>query len=878
MLPLVRGKGLGVGVLTLLWFSAPAPALRGGEMVLTNGLAISGVGQWGRRVVHTDAIEAQIVAGSWHAPFSGEWVAGVGGRAVQWKPIQAGTNGAFNLRGTRGGYVFLTATSARARVALLEASGHNLAYVNGEPAAGDPYAYGYVHLPVWLRAGTNEFLFQVSRGGLRVRLAEPTAPVMLNLGDNTLPDLVVGDREPVWGAVVVLNTSTEPVHDVALEVCTPTGHRRGSFPVDLLPLGVRKVGFLIGPAPGPATGKFAFKLRLVRAGRGGRGVLDQAALSAEVRLPTQLLKRTFRSDIDGSVQYYAVNPPPTTVAHPALFLSLHGASVEAAGQAAAYAPKRWGVIVCPTNRRPYGFDWEEWGRMDALEVLADAERRYRPDLSRVYLTGHSMGGHGTWQLGATFPGLFAAIGPSAGWISFASYTEPPPGEPASAKGGLLARASASSDTLAMVTNYLHEAIYILHGNADDNVPVAEARAMRDQLARFHHDFEYYEQPGAGHWWDVSDEPGADCVDWAPMFDLFAHHRVPAAGETRRVQFTTVNPGVSSRCAWLCLEAQTRPLLPSAVDVRCDPGRRRFVAQTENVARLSLELLPLLTPNAPVTVELDGQRLGPVGWPGGGRAAAGVPRLVVERSAGQWGWAGAPAPGDKGPSRYGPLKEAFKNRMVFVYGTAGTPAENAWALAKARFDAETFWYRGNGSVDVTADSAYLAARRAVGRATPPARQAESSAAAAALSPELAGVGGAIERLNAPRGRRAGRVRNVILYGNAANNAAWAVLLGNSPVQVGRGWVQLGARRLVGEDAACLFLRPHPDDPTALVAVVSGSGLAGMRLAERLPLFLSGAGFPDCLVIGPEMLAKGTEGVRAVGFFGRDWSVERGEFAW
>ena len=70
------------------------------------------------------------------------------------------------------------------------------------------------------------------------------------------------------------------------------------------------------------------------------------------------------------------NPAMTTVnpasgpAGQALFLSLHGASVEAIGQADAYSPKKWGPIVCPTNRRPYGFDWEEWGRWDALEVLA----------------------------------------------------------------------------------------------------------------------------------------------------------------------------------------------------------------------------------------------------------------------------------------------------------------------------------------------------------------------------------------------------------------------------------------------------------------------------------------------------------------------------
>ena len=52
-----------------------------------------------------------------------------------------------------------------------------------------------------------------------------------------------------------------------------------------------------------------------------------------------------------------------------LVLSLHGASVDAFNQAAAYAalPDFW--IVAPTNRGAFGFDWQDWGREDAYEVL-----------------------------------------------------------------------------------------------------------------------------------------------------------------------------------------------------------------------------------------------------------------------------------------------------------------------------------------------------------------------------------------------------------------------------------------------------------------------------------------------------------------------------
>ena len=62
--------------------------------------------------------------------------------------------------------------------------------------------------------------------------------------------------------------------------------------------------------------------------------------------------------------------------NPSLFLSVHGAEVEAISQARAYKPKTEGPIVAPTNRRPRGFNWEDWGRLDALEVLEIAKNSF----------------------------------------------------------------------------------------------------------------------------------------------------------------------------------------------------------------------------------------------------------------------------------------------------------------------------------------------------------------------------------------------------------------------------------------------------------------------------------------------------------------------
>ncbi len=104
--------------------------------------------------------------------------------------------------------------------------------------------------------------------------------------------------------------------------------------------------------------------------------------------------------------------------------------------------------------------------------------------------------------------------------------------------------------------------------------------------------------------------------------------------------------------------------------------------------------------ASVAVDVDGTRIDVAPSPDG--------RLHLEKAAEGWRASAPPDPSRKGPARNGGFKDAFRHRVVLVYGTRGTPDENARAFNKARFDAEMFWYRGNGTLDVVADTAFDAA--------------------------------------------------------------------------------------------------------------------------------------------------------------------------
>ena len=770
-----------------------------------------------------DPVRAKLIDGTLAAyrPQEGETPEGQAGWI--WKQVKCDENGRFEGRGQ---YLYVPIVSETQQVQILNAAAHRESYINGIPRGGDIYNRGDVHVPVLLRKGTNGLFLRAGRGSFKVGLYAPPAPIFLLERDTTLPDLVVGQSIDSWGAVIVINATTEPVQGLTLALKTPGMSDATTSVPAIESLSIRKVGFRVqGTAPLEGE-SLAGTLEL----RSSNGTLCHSMpLNLRVLKPDQARKVTFVSEIDGSVQYYGLRQAMPLSPHdptPALVLTCHGASVEGIGQSAAYASKGWFHIVAPTNRRPYGYDWEDFGRLDAMEVLELARNTLQHDPARVYLTGHSMGGHGTWHLGVTYPDQFAAIGPSAGWISRSTYDRRwQQNTEESAIETLTRRCHKGGDTIALSANLKQQGVYILHGGDDDNVPPTEARRMAEVLGESHHDWIYHEEPGQGHWWgNEYNDGGSACVDWPFMFDWFARHALPPSSTVRDVEFVTANPGVSSQCHWLAIEGQIHHQDISKAHVHVWPGKRLFQGTTENVAILRLDVGHLRTHEA-ITVELDGQTLSDIPYPE--RTGA----IWLERQNDQWRCIAKPSLKHKGPHRYGSIKDELKHRFLFVYGTQGTAQENAWAFDKARLDAETFWYRGNGSIEIVKDSQF-----------DPARYPD---------------------------------RTVVLYGNAATNAAWSALLSDSPVQVRAGRVQVADRSFEGDDLSAIFVQPRPDSDVASVVAVSGTGPAGMRSTCFIPFFNSFVRYADCQIARVDGAAS--ENV-AVGYFGLDWSVKNGEFAY
>lgn len=214
-----------------------------------------------------------------------------------------------------------------------------------------------------------------------------------------------------------------------------------------------------------------------------------------------------------ALRYRLMRPPATenNAARP-LVVFLHGAGERGEGNLRQlqtlpetlsrfdFRRERPCFVLAP--QCPPGSYWSDW--MPELETLImDIMNQFAVDPRRVYLTGYSMGGYGTWELATRRPDLFAAVVPLCGG-----------GDP------------EDSDSLATLS------IWAVHGDADEAVPVEQSREMIDAIRAAGGRPRYSELRGIGHdCWSQTYEPRSEVLDW--MFDQVRTSVAPPARKDYR---------------------------------------------------------------------------------------------------------------------------------------------------------------------------------------------------------------------------------------------------------------------------------------------------------------------------------------------------------
>lgn len=139
---------------------------------------------------------------------------------------------------------------------------------------------------------------------------------------------------------------------------------------------------------------------------------------------------------------------------------------------------------------PESEEWRDRNARMALAVLDAAGNEFQADPRRIYLTGMSMGGYGSWELALTRPTHFAAVVPICGALR----------APRQARPGLLVdQVAAEADPyVATVTRLRGVPVWSFHGARDDLVPTHDDRAIHAASEQLGAGFRYTEYPDTNH--------------------------------------------------------------------------------------------------------------------------------------------------------------------------------------------------------------------------------------------------------------------------------------------------------------------------------------------------------------------------------------------
>jgi predicted esterase len=216
------------------------------------------------------------------------------------------------------------------------------------------------------------------------------------------------------------------------------------------------------------------------------------ALSCAAAAPAQaaspLIKTSIEEVFDRDGTYpmgYRLFVPPTLEPEDSvpLVLFLHGAGEQGTDNYYQVANHIDGLISATQGNQfrsillapqvtdfPFAGGWDPNSPFDrTMEILQSVMQQYPVDPSRIYITGLSMGGYGTWDYIAEFPDFFAAAAPLAG-------------------GGSTASANAIKDV----------PIWAFHGALDDVVSVNQSRRMINAIVQAGGSPLYTEIPNGRH--------------------------------------------------------------------------------------------------------------------------------------------------------------------------------------------------------------------------------------------------------------------------------------------------------------------------------------------------------------------------------------------
>ncbi|MEL6180464.1 MAG: prolyl oligopeptidase family serine peptidase, partial [Myxococcota bacterium] len=544
-----------------------------------------------------------------------------------------------------------------------------------------------------------------------------------------------------------------------------------------------------------------------------------------------VVRRAYRSPLDGTLQPYVVWIPPSydrTVARGdvvPMVMVFHGmgsapehalqalvgrtvARTKANARWTGRFPDQGAILVAPlgyvgAGHHPMGCIAEH----DLMQVMDQMTAAYHIDRRRVSLTGYSLGGTVAFVAPLHTPDRFSAAAPLCGY--------PDPGRVRPIDPQTLTHPwEKVLYRKAHIGNYAEQGrflpMHIVHGGRD-SPERSEAMVHRYRSLGYRVRYDLQEELGHNVW--------SHAYDKGRMVTWLQQHRQPEP--PTQVHLKTADYRYA-QAWWVRLIASRDYAQFATIQAHFDRTQTALTVTTDNVHSFALELSALPTPALQLKATIDGTALQL------DRTAA-VVYLVRDPSA-QRGWhATTTAPDRRGHKRYGvagPLSDALLHRQLIVYGTqdpAQTEANRLTAQWFSHGDRPRWAIRYPIKADIDVTEVDI------------------------------------------------RQHTLVLIGNPKSNALTRRLLPHLPVQFSDDTLTLSnGRQFSGEGVGISLIHPHPDNPDEYLVLHAGVDRQGTLASRHLPWLV-----PDYLVYDQGLTRQrrgtllGARRVRAGGFFNQAW---------